>query len=154
MFQQINVTPLFTFIESLLHKILRSPILSSPTKSLKHVIKLWCFFLKYIGNDGRSLKLNNDSSNNVWINRDINYRHLCFSQIPSMHDIWELPHGIAAHTGTVMDGVPVICGGFTTDTDDRCFKLNKTSHYWVQVSSFYKNIKIRSNIHGIWLLAQ
>ena len=66
----------------------------------------------------------------------------------------ELPHGIAAHSGTVMDGVPVICGGFTTDTDDRCFKLNKTSHYWVQVSNFFTKISKSGQISmafGYWL---
>ena len=55
----------------------------------------------------------------------------------------ELPFRIAAHTGAVMDDVPVFCGGFTTESEAKCFKLNKTSQYWNQVGIlFLYQIKI------------
>ena len=47
-----------------------------------------------------------------------------------------LPYKVAGHSGIIMDGVPVYCGGYSTEIEARCFMLNKTSQVWVQVSNF------------------
>ena len=50
----------------------------------------------------------------------------------------DLPYQLSAHTSTVMDGVPVFCGGEGGEVglapQSRCFKLNQTDKSWTQVS--------------------
>ena len=42
---------------------------------------------------------------------------------------------ICAHTGTVLDGVPIICGGYRYSSGlDECYKLNKADMAWERVS--------------------
>ena len=52
----------------------------------------------------------------------------------------DLPYGVAAHAGMVMDDIPAFCGGYfdvcvggALLADNRCFKLNKTDQSWIQV---------------------
>ena len=45
----------------------------------------------------------------------------------------DLPYGVAAHSATVMDNVPVFCGGYSQAPENRCFKLNQTDQSWIQV---------------------
>jgi hypothetical protein len=49
----------------------------------------------------------------------------------------DLPYGVAAHAGIVMDDIPAFCGGESVANeyiiDKRCFKLNKTDQSWIQV---------------------
>jgi hypothetical protein len=46
----------------------------------------------------------------------------------------DLPYAVAAHTGTVLEGTPAFCGGFSTSVEERCYKFDKTNSSWVQVS--------------------
>ena len=53
----------------------------------------------------------------------------------------DLPYGVAAQAATVMDDVPVFCGGDSGRYENRCFKLNKTDQSWIQVGYLiYSNI--------------
>ena len=45
----------------------------------------------------------------------------------------DLPYGVTEHTGTVIGDVPVFCGGYSVNAENRCFKLNKTDQSWIQV---------------------
>ena len=53
----------------------------------------------------------------------------------------DLPYGVAAQAATVMDDVPVFCGGDSGRYENRCFKLNKADQSWIQVGYLiYSNI--------------
>ena len=41
---------------------------------------------------------------------------------------------VGAHSGTVLEGVPIICGGYESGHGlDECYKLNKDEMVWEQV---------------------
>ena len=37
------------------------------------------------------------------------------------------------HTGAVVNGIPVFCGGTSTEYESRCYKLDKATHTWDEV---------------------
>ena len=48
----------------------------------------------------------------------------------------DLPTGVTSHMATVLDDVPVYCGGFSDmskKADRSCYKLDKTSKTWIKV---------------------
>ena len=49
----------------------------------------------------------------------------------------DLPYNITAHTGTVLDGVPVFCGGYTglesNPVENKCYKMDMNDKSWIQV---------------------
>ena len=47
----------------------------------------------------------------------------------------DLPYEVAGQAATVIDDVPVFCGGVSLTYENRCFKLNKTDQSWIQVGS-------------------
>ncbi len=47
-------------------------------------------------------------------------------------------NSISAHSGTVLDGIPIICGGYRYSSGlDECYKLNKNDLSWERVSFIY-----------------
>ena len=48
----------------------------------------------------------------------------------------DLPFGVAAHSGTVMNGIPVFCGGYLDSSGDSsfCHKYNIQKQEWEQVN--------------------
>ena len=47
-----------------------------------------------------------------------------------------LPTAVGSHSGAVLDGIPIYCGGFSSDAmfgDNRCFKLDLEERKWIQV---------------------
>ena len=47
----------------------------------------------------------------------------------------DLPYQVAGQAATIMDDVPVFCGGLSVTYENRFFKLNKTDQSWIQVSN-------------------
>ena len=47
----------------------------------------------------------------------------------------DLPFGVAAHSGTVLNGIPVFCGGFLDSSSQSrlCHKYNLQKQEWDQV---------------------
>ncbi len=51
----------------------------------------------------------------------------------------DLPFGVAAHTGTVMNEIPVFCGGYLyspPSSSNRCYKYKVKSQEWEQVDKY------------------
>ena len=48
-----------------------------------------------------------------------------------------LPYGVAGHSGTVMNGIPVFCGGYSSHSSSWCFKYNIQSKEWEQVKKLF-----------------
>jgi len=58
-----------------------------------------------------------------------------------------LPFQVAAHSGIVLDGVPVFCGGVANlgqypDASALCYKLNKENMTWERVSHLWSKHKV------------
>ena len=49
-------------------------------------------------------------------------------QLRSLHG------GAAAHTGVVMDGRPAYCGGYSTETENRCYEFDIATTKWIEVT--------------------
>jgi hypothetical protein len=45
----------------------------------------------------------------------------------------DLPYGVAAHSGIVLEGTPAFCGGGITGAEKRCYKFDKTNSSWIWV---------------------
>ena len=69
-----------------------------------------------------------------------------------------LPFTVAAHSGAVLDGVPVFCGGIAVlgqypETSNLCYKLNKETMTWERVSPFIiikgKTVSV-SYLNALW----
>ena len=45
----------------------------------------------------------------------------------------DLPFQVTAHSGIVMDDLPVFCGGNSPPVGNQCFKLNKADQSWIKV---------------------
>jgi len=47
------------------------------------------------------------------------------------------------HSGTVMNGDPVVCGGYNgTDDDVKCFQYEKGARRWKRVGSYLDKLLI------------
>ena len=50
----------------------------------------------------------------------------------------DLPNAVGGHSGVVLDGIPIYCGGQKNDTIEysrNCYKYNRESKIWTEVFS-------------------
>ena len=60
----------------------------------------------------------------------------------------DLPYPVYGHVGTVLDGVPVFCGGDNGLIQYKCFKLNLTDLTWNRVSFQFSTAVTLKRFHG------
>lgn len=60
----------------------------------------------------------------------------------------DLPYPVYGHVGTVLDGVPVFCGGDNGLIQYKCFKLNLTDLTWNRVSFRFSTSVTLKRFHG------
>ena len=88
--------------------------------------QFWLFsFFSYFSQDDKNLRAPNEAIASVEL----------FNWKTGEHcQLKDLPYPISGHTGLVVNGIPVFCGGYSNIYETRCYQLNKGAQTWEQVN--------------------